>query len=314
MKLKTSLLQTSLLQGLVVLNFAGHPTVELKDGSIKPTLKENLNIKSDAYFRTHENEYLIMKINNFYQVTVLPNSVFTLEGVKQKEAFDVRSVYIRSGLVHILELPQIKVEKSFYKEGPEPAYEAMKIDSDFFSILTQDDQKLSLFVSIDPKTALLEVCNLSQDFKLDLFDHEVSQKLKRDEAIQFQGVLDKSGKVAYDLLLEKRKVPQGKWLERKPCSVDQIKKIQSEVEKNQLSEAQKIQKNQKARQAQKKKDDARFLCHKPYGQLDQCHFVLKQNKCFRERCNAEGKWAESTEVGRAKNLCTTQGDVRACGY
>ena len=79
----------------------------------------------------------------------------------------------------------------------------------------------------------------------------------------------------------------------------------------------KVQDAEKARLqkiADKKRNDARFLCHEPYGQLDQCHFIMNQNKCLRTRCNAEGKWTDQTEIGSVKNLCSVTGDVKGCGY
>lgn len=309
------------LNGIVLLNFAGQPVVELKDGNARPPLKENLEIKSDTYIKTAENEYIIIKINNLYKVTILPESVFTVEGVKNKGDYDVRSINVRSGKVHLLELPKPKKpEKSFFKTSSdqtvvdESAYDAIKIDSDFFSILTEEDQKLSLLVDSNPKNALLEVCNFSKDYKLYLFNHETPQTLKTNEGIQFQGVLDSEGKVAYDLLLQKRKVPQGKWLNKKPCEESQVKKIQEQVEKNRLSENQKNEKIRKALIAKKKRDDDHFLCHKPYGQLNQCHFILQQKRCYRTRCNAEGKWAEKEEISTIKNHCTTKGEVKSCDY
>ncbi len=309
-------LPQGLLYGIVVINFSGQPEVELKEGNVRPQLKENFEIKGDMVVSTKANEFAILKINNLYSIAVLPGSSVVFEGVKEKTYYEVRTVRMLRGQSHIEYVGGPSKPKNYFKGSDEKdkleTFEPMRIESDFFSFLTQEDQKLSLYINLNLKTALLSVCNLGEEFKLNLFNHEVSPILKPNEGIKFQGVLDDSGKVAYDLLLEKRKAPQGKWMEKETCRNTMVKDIQTQAEKNQLSEKRKNEKKQAAVRAQKKRDDAKYLCHKPYGQLNQCRYILKQNKCFRERCNAEGKWAGSEEVSRDKYTCTPAGQVQDC--
>ena len=330
-------LKYGLMHGLVIINFAGNPYVQLKEEKVKPKLKDNLSLKSDTYIRTNPTDYVVLNINDRYQVTVLPDSIFTIDGIRDKDKFNIRSVYIRRGQIYIKEIQdsvqvmlknnkvpfknqikttdQVKLAQRVSSDETEvDLFEPLKIESDFFSFLTQKDQKLSLFVKLNLKEAILNVCNLSPNFKLELFDHEQDQDLKMNEGIQFNGSLDKSGRIAYDLLLEKRKIPKGKWGVKETCAIDQVKKIQDQVVQLHLKSQQQQEMNRLKKIADKKRNDLLFLCHDPYGQLDQCHFVLRQNKCIRERCNAEGKWTDQTEIGVIKNLCSVQGEVRACGY
>lgn len=342
--MKWSRLKHGLMHGIVIMNFAGNPYVQLKEEKTKPKLKEKLSLKSDTYIRTNPNDYVILRINDRYQVTVLPDSIFTLDGIRQKEEFTVRSVYIRRGKVHIIEeqdqkeaiikdlekksKSKSKIKVLSQKISAEPSvaqiasqdvtdtkvYEPLKIESDFFSFLTPTEQKLSLFIDINLKEAWLNVCNFGPPFKLGLFDHEEPQILKPNDGVKFQGMLTKSGQLAYDLLLEKRKIPKGKWLAQQACSVNQVKQIQDEVIKFHWQAMHDAEKARLARIAEKKRNDSIYLCHEPYGKLDQCHFILRQNKCIRERCNAEGKWTDQTEIGVIKNLCRPQGEVKGCGY
>ncbi|MBC7457549.1 MAG: hypothetical protein H7235_04680, partial [Bdellovibrionaceae bacterium] len=193
-------------------------------------------------------------------------------------------------------------------------FEPLKIESDFFSILTKKNQKISLLIDLNLKEATLNVCNFSSAFKLELFDHEQDQNLKANEGIKFNGAVDKSGHIAYDLLLEKRKIPKGKWAKKEVCSADQIKKIQDQVVQFHWKAQRDSEKARLSKVAEKNRNDILFLCHKPYGKLDQCHFIFRQNKCIRERCNAEGKWTDQTEIGVVKNLCSIQGEIKGCGY
>jgi hypothetical protein len=354
-------LKYGLMHGLVIMNFAGNPYVQLKEEKAKPKLKDNLSLKSDTYIRTNPNDYVVLKINDRYQVTILPDSIFTVDGVRHKDEFNIRSLYIRRGKIHVKELQDPvdaaiqKIEKQTkskvkivgIKKGSKPntkihviditsldrtsadkslaqmtsfddteidAFEPLKIESDFFSILTQKDQKLSLLIDVNLKEAKLNVCNFGSTFKLELFDHEIDQTLKANEGIKFSGALDKADQIAYDLLLEKRKIPKGKWGAKEVCLADQIKKIQDQVVEFHLKTMQDLEKARLAQIAEKKRKDLLYLCHEPYGKLDQCHFILRQNKCIRERCNAEGKWTDQTEIGVVKNLCSVKGEVKGCGY
>ncbi|MBC7458738.1 MAG: hypothetical protein H7235_10690, partial [Bdellovibrionaceae bacterium] len=80
-------LKYGLMHGLVILNFAGNPYVQLKEEKAKPKLKDNLSLKTDTYIRTNPNDYVVLKINDQFQVTVLPDSILTVDGVRQKDEF-----------------------------------------------------------------------------------------------------------------------------------------------------------------------------------------------------------------------------------
>ena len=246
--------KSNLLHGLIVLNFSGNPFLQLKEEKAKPQLKENLSLKSDTYVRTNPNDYVVLKINDDYQVTVLPDSILTLDGIRQQDEFIVRSLYIHRGQVHIQEIQDpvkavirklekktnskvkvVEIKKAIkppskthvmelvstditsadntqtVDQSENDSFEPVKIESDFFSFITAKDQKISLLFDLNLKEAVLKVCNFGSYFKLELFDHEVTQNLKVNEGIRFNGTLEKPGQIAFDKLLEKRKIPKGKW-------------------------------------------------------------------------------------------------------
>ncbi len=305
-------LRYGLLHGLVIVNFAGNPDLELKDEKIIPTVKKNLSLKSNTSVRTSANEFVELKVNDRYQLTVLPDSLFAVEGIRHKDEFTVRSIFIRSGQVYIQEIQDTRISSS--DQSKIDLSESLKIESDLFSFLTEKNQKLALLIDYNTKDASLKVCNFSSDFKLKLFDHEIDQNLKTNEGIRFNGVLDKAGQVVFDVLLEKRKVPKGKWGAKEACLDDQIKKIEDQVVQSRFKLMKDQEKSRLQKNEEKKQNEKLFLCQKPYGKLDQCHFILRQNKCIRERCNAEGKWMDQTEIGRIKNRCSPRGEVKDCGY
>ena len=313
MKLKW--LKHGVLNGLVMMNFAGNPFIQLKENQVKPKLKDHLVFISDTYFRTNAHDYVVLNINDLYRVTVLPDSILTVDGVRRPGEFFIRSIYLRRGQIHINSLEEKKVAQVTSSDSTEDDdFEAMKIQSDFFSFLTQKNQKISLFLDVNLKLPSLEVCNQSSEFKLELFNHEKVQNLKTNEGIKFIGVLDKNNHITFDLLLENRKIPKGQWQGKKACSADQSHAIEEEVVQFHMKSVQDAEKVRREKLAEKKRKDALYPCHEPYGKLDQCHFVLRDKKCLRERCNAEGRWSNQTEIGIVKNQCSAAGEVKACGY
>ena len=65
----------------------------------------------------------------------------------------------------------------------------------------------------------------------------------------------------------------------------------------------------------KKYNDSKYLCHEPYGQLDDCSWVLNNKKCHRSRCDAQGQWNDLQFVLRSPSgKCTATPFVSKCDY
>ena len=87
------------------------------------------------------------------------------------------------------------------------------------------------------------------------------------------------------------------------------------IEKKIEEEKRAIKKNAEDKIKKRQAYEASFLCKKPFGQKDQCAWWITEQKCFRKRCNASGKWGDVTE--RPLNLeprCAQEFNVGACDY
>lgn len=328
-------IRSHMLHALVLINFTGQPYIQLKEEKIVPVLKQNLSFKSDTYVRTNPHDFVHLKINDHFQITVLPDSVLTLDGVHRKDQFVIHTVFLHRGRISLQnkdlnpktlnqslsilksidttssDVTKVQTDDMKLSDNDE---DRLKIESDFFSFNLDKHQKNSLLIEVNMKEPSVNLCNFNESYQFKLFDHEVIQDLKLNEGVEFKGVLNSAGQLAFDYLLEKRKIPKGKWSPKKLCSIEQVKLVEDQVAQFYSQEKKDLEKKRLKKVLEKKRRDSIYLCHEPYGQLDQCHFILKQNKCIRSRCNAEGKWTDQTDLSASKNLCSSAGEVKACGY
>jgi hypothetical protein len=295
------------------MSFSGQPAIELKTGDKNKTVKvKKIEIKKalagDARLRTKSGEFIVLNLNDHYELIVLPESNVLVTKSLISVA-DGRLYLKQTGESHA------KVTSGDATNSSLPEFQ---LSSEFFQIPIQNLSKLSLLIDISMKNATLDICNLGSDFNLALYDDLNPQSLKLNEGVQFQSSLTPEGRIAYDVLLEKRKAPKGQWAIKKACSRSFVDDLQKKVMAENQKKAEIAKANKAKSAALKKKNDSQFLCQSPYAQLNECRFILRQvsgaEKCFRERCNAEGKWAETIEINRSKDQCSIEGVVSLCGY
>lgn len=291
------------LHSVVVMNFAGQPVIEYKDGASAVKLSKKTELKNDAYYKTKQNELLDLKIESQLNAYLLPNSILTTEGSFLKEGYKTQVVFLRAGEVYIQNSP---TEKDKTEHDAE-----LSVKTDFFNFKIKPNGNTQLRIIVDKEKAFLKVCNTGDDTELALYDHEIKQTLAKNTGIAFQGVLDGKN-IAYDLLLDKRKIPKGKWLAKDKCDNKEFEMAQTKVKDIQKKTSEKAALEEKIRLENKKKMDAQYLCHEPYGQLDQCYFQKEGSKCIRHRCNAEGNWKDTMDVNLS--LCGADRNVRSCNY
>lgn len=142
--------------------------------------------------------------------------------------------------------------------------------------------------TIDPERALADILALKGQLEVTTLNSEDKVRLKAGERVSFRGVLEE-GEIAYDLLLEGRKIPKGKWTAvEKLTAEDNFKfSIESEMKKHQQEE---MARAQTVRDRLKKQ--AGDVCTKPYGDLRECLWKKEKNQCIRVRCTADGTWKD----------------------
>jgi hypothetical protein len=156
----------------------------------------------------------------------------------------------------------------------------------------------------NPATPETEVLVLEGELSFRGLENGKSHKLTSKQKSSFIGQME-NGEIVYDELLRGRKIARGT-LNPVQVALDSELKVYRD-----MSEVK------KAKDAQNKKVVKRLpeqICDKPFAKLDQCVWRKVAGKCFRERCNANGKWAERMEMIGRLAKCTQNVKVESCSY
>ncbi len=293
------------MHSILITQVSGTPVLKVKNLDQVIEYKNKQKIERDFELQTNSKSYLIMQLNGLFETIVLPDSDVQLEGKQDKSSFNAEELNLKAGKIFL---------RTIDVQNKKNDSDSINFKSDFFQFDLKSSAQIALLISIDKKTRQLSVCNQGDSFDLKLFDHEESHLLEKTQGIRFNGVLDEKGSVKYDYLLKQRKIPQGKWLKVETCDLKEIEVIQKKINDQIVSEIAESKKKELNKKADKIKNDVRYLCHEPYGQLSDCAYQIKNDKCQRSRCNAEGKWAELTEVSKSKNKCEKIVHISTCDY
>ncbi len=167
-------------------------------------------------------------------------------------------------------------------------------------------------VNIDQDRALADILALKGNLEVAALNSEDKVSLKTGERVTFRGLLEER-EISYDLLLEGRKIPKGKWTAVEKLASTEIKKFSLESERERLIQ---VQKRQAQTQATQQKRQAGDLCTQPKGSLGECLWQKVKADCIRTRCAADGKWKDPQIVGlsfcdKASGWSSTP---KACDY
>ena len=146
--------------------------------------------------------------------------------------------------------------------------------------------------TIDTERALADILALKGQLEVTSLNSEDKVSLKSGERVSFRGLLEE-GEIAYDLLVEGRKIPKGKWtaVEKLTAQDNQTFSIESELKRQQREEKARVQ---TVRDRLKKQ--AGDVCTNPYGDLRECLWKKQKNECVRTRCTADGTWKDPQVV------------------
>ena len=279
--------------------------------SEKINLKKNLEFQKSFKLLTNKNQFAQFKLADDLELSVYENSEIKvdLNDLSELKANDQKHL-----VLHLIS-GQIYIHRTPIDQGETKAVNSeLEMDSDFFKWPVAQNKNINLLINLDNTKALIYFCNREQPFEISLFDHEQKMTLLAAESIQFQGqIIDQ--KLAYDILLNGRKIPKGLWQQKQKCSFEDIKQLEKNMHQVETIEKIKSQKLIQKSIDQKKSDEAKFLCHKPYGQLSDCAWILSGEKCSRTHCDAEGNWSDlqSIAIDKAPS-CTKKYFVSKCDY
>jgi hypothetical protein len=182
--------------------------------------------------------------------------------------------------------------------------------------------------SFDPKAAIAEVKVVEGKISFSAMHAEDTAEVQAGQKCQFQGVKE-NGEIVYDVLLQGKKIPRGRLGNVQTFTSEEKRQYSAQTVKKKAVVA--AQKKKAAEVAQKAARDPSQICAAPVARLNQCawictgnpakekkicHFEKPEVRCVRKRCNANGEWAEATEIPqeKAQALCSATPRVQECDY
>ena len=262
------------------------------EGAKEFSLKGPLTLKKKATLKTSSASEVKVLLDAERFLVVRPSSEVQLPIISQ-ETGQVPVLLLKKGEIYI-------------SQGQ--SYN-MALRSDLNEFITPKGRYL---LGFDPKKATSWVKVLEGTFEFSAMNFEKSVTVKAGEQVSFNGVIE-DGEIAYDVLLKGKKVPRGD-LSKVTAVVASDMQLYS-PEKLKKAE-QDAQKKRDAVIAKAKEAQAKYVCQTPPAEFNQCMWVLEKNICYRFRCNANGDWAEKTEVAAKTSglQCSKEAFIASCDY
>lgn len=182
-------------------------------------------------------------------------------------------------------------------------------------------------VKYDPSIPQVQILVISGETVFRGLENEISVTLRAGQFASFEGKFTEDGQIGYDVLLQGRKVAQGQ--------LSDVGKIENQNLKSVLkiwdppisrkTKSQMIAANSSEKEPMAKKPGE--ICTKPNGKLNDCLWTCIDNprrskicdyskgaKCQRQRCNANGEWADLNILPLKDSRCESKAFVAACDY
>lgn len=290
--------------------FQGQVWVTGKDGKKEP-VKTKTALREKAVIQTGDNGFAKILLDESRSFSVLASSEVSIPAISW-EGGEAPVLFLRTGDI-------------FWEQDLEqkPAYNTA-LRSDLFEFIAAPG---AYVLSINPAKASASVKMLEGSMVFSAMNAEESVKVQKGQQVGFQGVLEE-GEIAYDILLKGKKIPKGRLTPVTAVDARELNK-RAEDQKKLLAEKAAHEKKQKAAVAKFKKEG--YICTSPAGKFNQCAWVCQNNpkkekkrcladqpgvSCLRQRCNANGQWAEATplDAEKASSICQAQPLVAPCDY
>lgn len=154
------------------------------------------------------------------------------------------------------------------------------------------------------KSTTFEILSRPQVVQIDSDDREMSTPEATKLVFQAELV---DGDIAYDFLLNDRKIPKLKMEKHK---IDKPLLLDTNLWTASVKKAVEIKKKQVKKAAV---DNAKYICRNPKGVLNTCVFVQESQQCIRYTCNLSGEWAQRT-VFLKSELCPKVKTIKDCEW
>lgn len=154
------------------------------------------------------------------------------------------------------------------------------------------------------KSTTFEILSKPQVVQIDSDDREMATI--EGTKLVFQAELV-DGDIAYDFLLNDRKIPKLKMEKHK---IDKPLLLDTNLWTSSVKKAAEAKKKQAKKTAI---DNTKYICKSPNGVLSTCAFVIESHGCIRYSCNLSGEWTQRT-VFLKSELCPKVKTIKDCEW
>lgn len=269
-----------------------------KEQSVRLGPKSKLTDR--ALLQVHSGGQILIRLNAGSQVLIEEGSVIEFPSIHWQQGV-MGEIRIREGKIHYV------CEKNCDLKISTPLTETVFPDGDYL-------------ISYEKRDPSAEVSALSGEVVFRGLENETSLTLRAGERAKFMGLYIEDQVIGYDILLKGKKVAQGQLGKVEKIPEADIKKFKKDFE-------EKTKKTKTAEEEIIKAKTALQICSSPNAMLNECAWICEKNpksakqcdyhkgaQCLRQRCNANGEWADQTILPINEAKCTAKTFVAACDY
>ena len=291
-------------------HWQGQAWVTGKEG-VRRLIKSRHVLREKALLETALSSEVRIQMDAKRTLTILGNSELSLPVISW-ETGEAPVVMLKSGSFRWLQKDKTKSDYN------------IALTSDLFQFISPDGEYVFI---MEPNKAYAGVKVIQGAMEFSALNGEESVNVKTGQQAGFQGVIE-GGEIAYDVLLKGRKIPRGRLTEVVQIDKKELHRVADEARKKKQAEQEEIARKEAAKARASKEGR---ICSRPAGKFNECVWTCINNPkgekknclvqragttCVRQRCNANGQWAEETVLSaeKASIMCKAEPVVAACDY
>lgn len=267
---------------------------KLKPARIGQLLREKINLE------TGEGGLALIALSKTERLVIGPQTSISLPVISWEDG-SVERIELEKGQIRLQNLTS------------NPRLVVTPISRDPYS-------EVDVLFDYNPQTLALKAFVIEGRTLFRGLENEDFLNLEKNEQSTFTG-LRQNGEIAFDILLQGRKVARGKMSEKS--------KVQGNLKAwwNEMDRLEKNYQNELAKQKILEKKSG-TICDKPKAKFNECAWICEANpkgekkicrleagaKCIRKRCDANGLWGDALVLPASKSPCLAEPKVAPCDY
>lgn len=287
--------ETSLPKTVVtprVIDFFGKPEFQHGRDEKYSLVQKNLRLVERALIKTSQGATVHLEVRHGLEVLLSENTELSLPGIQWEDG-------------HV---PQVELKSGVIQWSIGDDCETLLI-SDLFFLRPCKGRFVFTF---EPQIPRVQVMVYEGEIEFSASHAEQKVLLKVGEKAEFRGVLE-NGQIAMDILLHEKKIPRGQLSKIEKMTLEELTRFDHLIKKKKDELLKQAKLKQQVRKVELVEGQ---ICKKPAARLNECFWGKEASKCVRKRCNANGVWADSTDLSgsQAISKCKTKPVVGPCDY